>query len=76
MKFEDYYQKVKCPVLFLPSEEEWANEQIRSSLYYFAGLLDMYEIERIENSEHAYVWLLQPDEAGQAALRFISKYSM
>ncbi len=28
VKFEDYYQKVKGPVLFLPSEEEWANEQI------------------------------------------------
>ncbi|QSF43040.1 alpha/beta hydrolase [Paenibacillus tianjinensis] len=76
VKFEDYYQNVKCPVLFLPSEKEWANEQIRSSLYYFAGLLDRYEIECIENSEHAYVWLMQPDEAGQAALKFISKYNM
>ncbi|WP_054941200.1 alpha/beta fold hydrolase [Paenibacillus ihuae] len=75
VKFEDYYLKVKCPVLFLPSKEEWANEQIRNSLYYFAGLLERYEIEPIPNSVHAYVWLLQPDEAGQAALEFISKYN-
>jgi 2-succinyl-6-hydroxy-2,4-cyclohexadiene-1-carboxylate synthase len=75
VKFEDYYRKLQCPVLFLPSAEEWENAQIRSSLYSFAGLLERYEIERIEHSEHAYVWLLQPEEAGQTALQFINKHN-
>ncbi|MFD1177634.1 alpha/beta fold hydrolase [Paenibacillus puldeungensis] len=76
LKFEQYYKKVQCPVLFLPSDEEWADEKIRSSLHSFASLLDEYEIERIENSIHAYVWMLLPTAAGQAAKRFISKYEI
>ncbi|WP_410514958.1 alpha/beta hydrolase [Paenibacillus sp. BR2-3] len=39
MKFEQYYKKVQCPVLFLPSEEEWADQKIRSSLQTFTSTL-------------------------------------
>lgn len=74
VKFEHYYKKVKCPILFLPSEEEWEDEKIRSSLSAFTSLLDTYEIEHIENSIHAYVWMQLPIAAGEAVKRFISKY--
>ncbi|MGN7760557.1 alpha/beta fold hydrolase [Paenibacillus sp. 22594] len=74
VKFEHYYNKVKCPVLFLPSEGEWADENMRSSLHTFARLVDTYEIERIENSLHAYVWMQLPAAAGDAAKRFIRKH--
>ena len=74
LKFEDYYKKVRCPVLFLPSEEEWNNERIRSILSSFAGLVDVYEIEHIENSYHAYVWMQLPHIAGDVITRFIRKY--
>ncbi|MDQ0192823.1 2-succinyl-6-hydroxy-2,4-cyclohexadiene-1-carboxylate synthase [Paenibacillus wynnii] len=47
VKFEQYYKKVQCPILFLPSEEEWGNEEIRSSLHTFTSLLDTYEIARV-----------------------------
>ena len=70
--FEQYYKKVKCPVLFLPSEEEWADESIRSSLDAFAGLLDSYEITRITDSIHAYVWMQLPLKAGQAVKSFLA----
>ncbi|GKU77307.1 alpha/beta fold hydrolase [Paenibacillus sp. L3-i20] len=75
LKFEEYYKKVQCPVLFLPSEEEWANETIKSSLHTFASLLDSYEIEVIETSIHAYVWMQLPKVAGEVAKRFIQKKS-
>ncbi|MBY0010730.1 alpha/beta fold hydrolase [Paenibacillus typhae] len=75
-KFEEYYRQVRCPVLFLPSEAEWANERVRSSLDHFAGLVKQAEIERIADSIHAYVWLLQPAEAGQMVLQFISRHSV
>ncbi len=74
VKFEEYYKKVQCPILFLPSEEEWENETIRSILYTFAGLLDTYEIERIDNSIHAYVWMQLPTPVGEVAKRFIRKH--
>lgn len=74
VKFEQYYKKVKCPILFLPSEEEWKDERIRSSLSAFTGLLNTYEIEHIENSIHAYVWMQLPLTAGEVAKKFISKH--
>lgn len=74
VKFEHYYRKVKCPILFLPSEEEWKNEKIRSSLSLFSSLLDTYEIEHIDNSIHAYVWMQLPHTAGEVIKRFINKH--
>lgn len=74
VKFEQYYKKAKCPILFLPSEEEWKNERIRSSLSAFTSLLDTYEIEHIENSIHAYVWMQLPLAAGEVAKSFINKH--
>jgi len=57
VEFEQYYKKMQCPILFLPSEEEWENEKIRSSIDTFTSLLNTYEIERVENAIHAYVWM-------------------
>jgi hypothetical protein len=75
VKFEQYYKKVKCPILFLLSQKEWEDEKIRSILSAFTSLLDTYEIEYIENSIHAYVWMQLPIAAGEAVKRFISKYN-
>ncbi|WP_169810258.1 alpha/beta fold hydrolase [Paenibacillus macquariensis] len=75
VKFEQYYKMLQCPILFLPSEEEWANEKIRSSLDAFTSLLDVYEIERVENAIHAYVWMQLPITVGEVAKRFISKHN-
>lgn len=76
VKLEQYYKKVRCPVLFLPSEEEREDEKIKNSLSVFTSLLDTYEIEHIENSIHAYVWMQFPIAAGKVVKRFISKYDV
>ncbi len=73
LKFEDYYKKVKCPVLFLPSEEESMDETITKSLAYFADIIDNYEIINLKNSIHAYVWMQLPTLAGKTVKEFISK---
>ncbi|MFD2444626.1 alpha/beta fold hydrolase [Bacillus sp. CGMCC 1.16607] len=75
LRFEDYYKKVTCPVLFLPSQDESENEKIKNSLDYFASLLDSYEIKYIKGSYHAYVWFQYPKEAGEIALEFIDGVS-
>lgn len=75
VKFEHYYGKLQCPVLFLPGEEEWKDEKIRRSLTSFSRLLDRYDIELIENALHAYVWMQLPAAAGEAAMRFINKHT-
>lgn len=73
LKFEDYYKNVKCPVLFLPSEDESKDPNIQHSLQYFASLLEQYEVEKIENSLHAYVWMQFPELAANKVLNFLSK---
>ncbi|KAA0545416.1 alpha/beta hydrolase [Bacillus sp. BGMRC 2118] len=72
LKFEEYYQHVKCPVLFLPSEEEMKDPNIQRSLHYFASLLQHYKIETIENSLHAYVWMQYPEIAAKKVLAFLT----
>jgi pimeloyl-ACP methyl ester carboxylesterase len=74
VKFEQYYEKVKCPILFLLSEEEWNNEIIRKTLSAFTDLLEDYDIKYIENAVHAYVWMQFPLAAGKVVKEFISKY--
>lgn len=75
VKFEEYYRQVKCPVLFLPSAEEWADEQIRSCVQTFSDLVEVNEIECIPHSVHAYVWMQIPLAASEAVIRFIGKYN-
>lgn len=75
VKFEYYYQKVRCPILFLPSEEEWTDEKIRRSLHSFSSLVDVYEIEHVANSIHAYVWMQLPIAVGEISRRFITKHN-
>ncbi|WP_134686061.1 alpha/beta fold hydrolase [Brevibacillus migulae] len=75
LRFEDYYKKVRCPVLFLPSEKEWEDEKIRESLTAFASFLESYEIIHIKESAHAFVWLDQPRNAGEVVKDFIQKHT-
>ncbi|SOC08308.1 pimeloyl-ACP methyl ester carboxylesterase [Ureibacillus xyleni] len=74
VKFEEYYKKVVCPVLFMVSEEESNNEKIRNSLTYFRSLIPLSEINQTKGSIHAYVWMQKPDDAGNVAFKFIQKY--
>lgn len=73
LDFGTYYKKIKCPVLFMPSEEEWKDPKIKKSLDYFAGLLDTYEIKLLENSLHAYVWMQMPEQASAAVKSFLKE---
>ncbi|MFC7372470.1 alpha/beta fold hydrolase [Fictibacillus iocasae] len=68
--FEAYYKKVRCPVLFMPSEAELADEKIVHCMNAFAALVDRCDIKELEGSLHAYVWMQMPDEASQAVLKF------
>lgn len=70
-KFEEYYKKIDCPVLFIPSEEEWNNEKIRKSIDGFCAYLSNYKIEYIEGSKHAYVWMQFPEVISKLVYRFI-----
>jgi pimeloyl-ACP methyl ester carboxylesterase len=73
VRFEEYYQRTNCPILFLPSDEEWNNPKIRHSLDYFSSLVSDLEIVRIEESVHAYVWMQFPEQAAEVVKTFIKR---
>ncbi|WP_442599780.1 alpha/beta fold hydrolase [Neobacillus sp. D3-1R] len=71
VRFEEYYKKISCPILFLPSEEESQNEKIMNSMKTFASFVKSYEIVHIKDSLHAFVWMQQPKVAGEVVKNFI-----
>jgi pimeloyl-ACP methyl ester carboxylesterase len=71
VRFEEYYKRVQCPILFLPSQEESENEKIAYSMREFSKLVQEFEVYHIENSIHAYVWLQFPSISSRKVLSFI-----
>ncbi|OEH93848.1 alpha/beta hydrolase [Bacillus solimangrovi] len=59
-KFETYYQKIKCPILFVLSDEEWNNPKIRKIVDRFSSFVENSEITHIQGAKHAYVWMQFP----------------
>jgi 2-succinyl-6-hydroxy-2,4-cyclohexadiene-1-carboxylate synthase len=73
-RFEDYYKKIKAPILFLPGEESWKNEKFQYALNHFRSLVTESEIVHIEGGMHAYVWLFFPEECSRVVIDFIDKF--
>lgn len=69
--FDEYYKKIKCPVLFIVSEEEWNDATIKRIVRSFADILDISEIKCIDSSIHPYVWMQLPDIACKVVKDFI-----
>lgn len=70
-QFNEYYKRLKCPVLFIVSEEEWNDETIKRIVHSFADMLDKSEIKYIESSIHPFVWMQMPDIAYKVVKDFI-----
>lgn len=73
LMFEDYYKKIRCPVLFMPSEAEWSDSKIKLNLHYFSDFLKSFEITILDQSFHAYVWMQMPDKAAAVVKEFLGK---
>jgi pimeloyl-ACP methyl ester carboxylesterase len=70
-RFEDYYRRVKCPVLMVPGEDVLANEQEKAAMEGLAALAVQAEIAQVEGWDHPYGWLLAPEGACKAVLGFL-----
>lgn len=69
-KFEKYFEKINCPVLMLPGEEEWESQGIKASIENFQGLLKLSKVVIIPGGNHAYVAFQYPQEFSKAILDF------
>jgi len=70
-RFEDYYRKVRCPLLMLPGKEVLENDQERAVMEKLCKLTEQGEIAEISGWVHPYGWLLDPEDASKAILKFL-----
>jgi pimeloyl-ACP methyl ester carboxylesterase len=72
-RFEDYYRRVKCPVLMLPGEEEMQNTQMKTAMERLSELPSKARIEAIDGWVYPYGWLLDPKRASKVVLEFLNE---
>jgi pimeloyl-ACP methyl ester carboxylesterase len=68
-RLEDYYSKLKCPVLMLAGEG--GDEREKSAMLGLKELAQQGEIAKVSGWEHPYGWLLTPDGVCNAILKFL-----
>lgn len=71
-RFEDYYKKVKCPLLML-AEKDLEDEREKAAMMGLKELAKQAEIVEIDDWAHPYMWFLEPEEASKAILKFLRK---
>ena len=70
-RFEEYYPKVKCPLLMLANKdlEEGREKEV------LLGLKDLAmnaEIGEVDGWEHPYLWMLDPEAVCKVILKFLN----
>ncbi len=71
-RFEDYYRRVKCPLLMMPGEDLLKNEREKAAMLGLSKLAAQAQIVEVPGWDHPYGWLLDPEGACQAILNFLS----
>ncbi len=75
-RFEDYYRRVKCPLLMLAGEEGSGDEREEAALVGLCELAEQGEIARVSGWDHPYLWLLGPEPACQVILAFLERAAL
>jgi len=70
-RFEDYYQRVKCPLLMVPGEEALENARERAVMEGLRQLAEQAEIATVSGWVHPYGWLLDPAGVSKAISQFL-----
>jgi pimeloyl-ACP methyl ester carboxylesterase len=72
-RFEDYYKKVKRPVLMLPDEEFVQSGRMNQAMQGLCNLTSKGKIVAVPGWDHPYGWLLDPDEMCKVVMEFLSE---
>ncbi len=71
-RFEDYYRRVKCPVLMLSDEKDARDEPIKTAMKKLSELAGA-EIVALPGWVHPYGWMLNPEGVSKVVLEFLSR---
>lgn len=74
-RLEDYYQKVKCPLLMLPGEYVFENEREKAALEGLKDLAELAHVVAVKGWVHPYGWLLDPEGVCKVILKFLDDFS-
>ena len=69
-RFEDYYRKVKCPLLML-AEKDSDDEREKAAMRGLRELAEQGEIIEVSGWAHPYVWFLDPENVCKVILNFL-----
>lgn len=62
-RFEEYYRKVKCPVLMLPGDDAWKDEKESAVIKKMSKVPENGRIADVPGWIYPYGWMIQPDQA-------------
>jgi pimeloyl-ACP methyl ester carboxylesterase len=71
-RLEDYYSRVSCPLLMLPGEDVFENQREKAAMFALSKLAPQAQVVTVPGWQHPYGWLLEPQAACQAVLKFLS----
>jgi 2-succinyl-6-hydroxy-2,4-cyclohexadiene-1-carboxylate synthase len=72
-RFEDYYARVKCPVLMLPDEADAQDERAKAAMVGLSQLASRARIVPVPGWVHPYGWLLDPEGISKIILGFLAE---
>ena len=72
-RFEDYYRRVKCPLLMLPDKQDLQSERAREAMKGLKELSRQGKIVPVNGWVHPYGWLLDPEEVSKTILEFLAE---
>ena len=69
-RFEDYYRRVKCPVLILLGDDEWQSEETKVVLKNLLDLTPDGRIAAVPGWVHPYGWMIDPESISKTITTF------
>ena len=72
-RFEEYYRRVKCPVLMVTGDEEPENPLEKSAVLRMSELSADGRLAVVPGWNHPYGWLLDPDAMVKVVLEFLHR---
>lgn len=72
-RFEDYYRRLKCPVLMLPDTYPGQSDREKEVMQGLFKLVGRGEIVAVPEWVHPFGWMLTPEAVSKAVLHFLSE---
>ncbi|QOR68293.1 alpha/beta hydrolase [Cytobacillus suaedae] len=73
INFENLFKAITCPVLFIPSEDEWASESFCNFLDELNQSLPYFKAVKILGASHAFTLFFQYEEMAAAIKTFLEQ---